>query len=116
MPQPAQEKGPTTTETVEGPAIHMQKTIQVTSRSIRVTPVRERVSTQPAPASAYPKVFRRLLAAAARDQFIADLRPFNERCIAGFLDRRDMYENIIAPTLRCNEPIAFGRVEPFDSS
>src|SRR5215813_11739273 len=61
------------------------------------------------------KVVRRLLAAIA-DNLIFDRLTLVERTKAGTLDSGDMDEHVSAAVLGLNEPIALGRVEPFDSA
>src|SRR5262249_35138298 len=61
------------------------------------------------------KVVRRLLAAIT-DNLIFDRLTLVERTKAGTLDSGDMDEHVSAAVLGLNEPIALGRVEPFDSA
>jgi hypothetical protein len=48
--------------------------------------------------------------------FIADLLTFLKAAEAGAFNGRNVNKHIIAALIRCDKPIAFGRVKPFNSS
>src|SRR5205085_9456704 len=65
--------------------------------------------------SGHLEIFRRSLAAVA-DQFVFDHLTLVESPEACTFDRRDVDEHILVSSRRLDEPVAFGRVEPFDSA
>src|SRR5215204_5142715 len=71
--------------------------------------------TRRIPRSLHLEIFGRGLAPVG-DQFVLDLLALVERAQPGALDRRHMHEDIFPPFRRLYEAVAFGRVEPLDSS
>jgi hypothetical protein len=63
-------------------------------------------------ASLQLQVSSRLLAAVA-DDVIGDLGAIRQAVHAGFLDGRDMDEDVLAAAVRLDEAITLGRIEPF---
>src|SRR5690349_5747088 len=61
------------------------------------------------------EVFRRGLAAIAHE-FVLDLLTFVQGAQSGTLDSRHMHKNVLTAVRRLNEAVAFGRIEPLDSS
>jgi len=59
------------------------------------------------------EVLGRFLPAIAHDLILHDL-PLIEGAQSGTLDRGNMDEHVLAATLRLNESISFGRIEPLD--
>src|SRR5947209_11852054 len=61
------------------------------------------------------EIYRRLLTAVTLNLVLNGLS-FIERCQSGTLDGTDVYEHIFSTSLRLNEPVAFGRIEPLHSA
>src|SRR5579864_2721190 len=61
------------------------------------------------------EIFRRRPAAVGHE-FVFHGLTFIERAQAGALDGRDMDENVLVAARRFDEPVALGRVEPFDGA
>jgi hypothetical protein len=62
------------------------------------------------------EVLGRTLAVAALDEFVLHSLPLAQAVIPGPLDGRYVDERVGSPTIRLNEPIALGGVEPLHSS
>lgn len=54
--------------------------------------------------------------ASIRDYFVFDMLTLIEGAEAGAFDCRDMNEHVLAATSRLNKTIAFGRIEPLNST
>src|SRR5262245_45919918 len=67
------------------------------------------------PTSPDLEVLRRFLATIA-DDFVLDGLPFVESAQSCALNRRNVNEHVLAATLRLNESVALGRVEPLHCS
>jgi hypothetical protein len=61
------------------------------------------------------EIYRRLLTAVTLNLVLNGLS-FIERCQSGTFDGTDVYEHIFSTSLRLNEPVAFGRIEPLHSA
>ena len=61
------------------------------------------------------EIYRRLLTAVTLNLVLNGLS-FIERCQSGTFDGADVYEHIFSTSLRLNEPVAFGRIEPLHSA
>src|SRR5258708_1398812 len=61
------------------------------------------------------EIYRRLLTAGTLNLVLNGLS-FIERCQSGTFDGTDVYEHIFSTSLRLNEPVAFGRIEPLHSA
>jgi hypothetical protein len=61
------------------------------------------------------ETYRRLLTAVTLNLVLNGLS-FIERCQSGTFDGTDVYEHIFSTSLRLNEPVAFGRIEPLHSA
>src|SRR6266446_2397780 len=61
------------------------------------------------------EIYRRLLTAVTLNLVLNGLS-FIERCQSGTFDGTDVYEHIFSSSLRLNEPVAFGRIEPLHST
>src|SRR5262245_45368633 len=68
-----------------------------------------------APRSLYLEVLRRGLSTVGYE-FVLDLLALVERAQAGPLDGRHMDEDVLSALGRLDEAVAFGRIEPLDSS
>src|SRR5438132_769036 len=66
-------------------------------------------------ASSHLEIFRRTLTAIA-DQFVFDDLTLVESAEACTFDGRDMDEHVLISSRRFDKPVAFGRVEPLDST
>ena len=61
------------------------------------------------------EIYRRLLTAVTLNLVLNGLS-FIERCQSGTFDGTDVYKHIFSASLRLNEPVAFGRIEPLHSA
>src|SRR5262249_12651207 len=61
------------------------------------------------------EIYCRLLTAVTFNLLLKGLS-FIERCQSGTFDGTDVYEHIFSASLRLNEPVAFGRIEPLHSA
>src|SRR3984893_10310184 len=61
------------------------------------------------------EICRRLLTAVTLNLVLNGLS-FIERCQSGTFNGTDVYEHIFSTSLRLNEPVAFGRIEPLHSA